>query len=402
MPDLRVLDEDGRLIHFKASVEQNTDSIERIKMICCGDTGPVRKLEKIVIENGPDHILKEVRPILNRGDIVFANLEAPFSERGKPLDRIPVFRLNPKSFEIVSTANINVVSLANNHMFDYGPDAFIDTLNILKTHKIYHFGAGLSINEALEPSILTIKGLKFGFIGFREKEDSFYDDNGVITPQIEKKLVIDRIKTLRNQVDWLVLSLHFGWEYVFYPAPIDVARCHSFIDAGADLIIGHHPHYPQGLEIYRNKLIIYSLGNFIWDQNFAGHTNSSYLLEIDILGKSIQNVIVIPFEMDRKYILKIRKDEDNLRFINDISVVFKQSKNLNKKWYFITRNKMIQNFLILKSIFKSKRNVLKKLSAWFKNLFSPRMKYTLKSFIWFMVTGRALYFEIQRKIQERT
>ena len=243
-----VIDHDGYLTDFKTPNDATAKQKTPIKIIACGDTSPVRKLEKKVLEGKSTHILGNLKPILQNADLVFANLEAVYSNRGVPLDRVPVFRLNPKAFDIIKEANINVVSLANNHMFDYGPKAFIDTIELLKKNEISYFGAGFTHNEALKPLIMEVKGIRLGFIGFRNKEVKGFDDNGVITPQIDADLVYDSIKGLKQKVDMLVLSLHFGYEYKFYPSPKDVVLCRNFIDAGVDIILGHHPHYPQGIE----------------------------------------------------------------------------------------------------------------------------------------------------------
>ncbi len=182
-----VIDHNGYLTEFKTPNNATAKQKTTIKIIACGDTSPVRKLENKVIQGKSSHILGNLKPILQNADLVFANLEAVYSNRGVPLDRVPVFRLNPKAFDIIKEANINVVSLANNHMFDYGHEAFIDTLDLLQKNNINSFGAGLTLENALKPAVFETQGIRFGFIGFRDKEAWWFNDNGVITPQIQKK-----------------------------------------------------------------------------------------------------------------------------------------------------------------------------------------------------------------------
>lgn len=401
LAEREIINRNGYLTDFFSDRTEYFFDGEVVKMIACGDTGPVRSLEKIVIEKGSFHVLGDIESILNGADFAFANLEAVFSTNGEPLNRVPVFRLNPDAFEIIKDANIKVVSLANNHMFDYGPDAFADTLTILEDNQITHFGAGLTIEQALEPAVVTLKGIKIGFLGFRDKEHKKMDNNGVITPQINNDIVIENIEKLKALVDVLVLSLHFGWEYQFYPSPKDVALCRTFIDNGVDIILGHHPHYPQGVEKYKNGLISYSLGNFIWDQKFVGHSNSSYILEIGMTKKGICSVKIIPFQMNREYQLKIKSDDNSINELNNFSSVLLDKKLLNEKWYFICRDKFliaIKSFLevIFKHKFKSYYS-----KNWLKSLFLPRAVHSWLSLLVFILTLRALKYELKKRVKKK-
>jgi len=401
MPYKFFIDQKGMISSFTDNITDSQDNAKVIKFIACGDTSPVRKLEQVVINKRPSHILDEMESILRKSDIVCVNLEAVFSNRGKPLDRIPVFRLNPDTFNLITKANINVVSLANNHMFDYGPDAFLDTVNLLKENNILYFGAGLSFDEAIKPAILEFKGIKLGFLGFRDEESCWSDKNNVITPQMKRHLVTNCIQRLKPKVDIIILSLHFGWEYQFYPSPRDVNLCREFINKGANLILGHHPHYPQGVETYNNGLIIYSLGNFIWDQNFIGHTNSSYILECCINRKGISHARVIPFRMNNNYQLKILHDQDSFDKLNEISSVLNDRSVLNEKWYFICRDKLIENINIFKKITFNKHNKKRNFIRFIRNIIGhPRSRYTWASLLLYIVSFRAIVYEIRNQLKK--
>lgn len=396
----RVIDQYGYIIDCRKhdnDVISVNDNI--INLIACGDTGPVRNLEEIVIQKGSSHVLGDMTDILKNSDIVFANLEAVYSIRGEPLNRIPVFRLNPKSFDIIKEANINIVSLANNHMFDYGPDAFIDTIKLLDKNRISYFGAGLTYDDSLAPLITEIKGTRVGFIGYREKEPKNFCNNGVVTPQINEKLIIKDITSLKREVDFLILSLHYGWEYQFYPSPRDVDLCRLFVDSGANLILGHHPHYPQGIERYKDSLIIYSLGNFIWDQKFKGHTNSSFVLELKIVKQSILSAKVIPFQMKNNYQLEVIKGdqlERGIEKINHLSTVLLSKSELNEEWYIICREKIILFIKDLYRICTTEENKYVNLVKLLKRTRHPRFRYTLLSFFLYIISFKEIIFEFKK------
>ena len=394
-----MIDHNGYLTDFKTPNDATAKPKTLIKMIACGDTSPVRNLEKKVIEGKSSHILGNLKPVLQNADLVFANLEAVYSNRGVPLDRVPVFRLNPKAFDIIKEANINVVSLANNHMFDYGHEAFLDTLDILQKNNINSFGAGLTLENALKPAIFETQSIRFGFIGFRDREPWWFNDNGVITPQIQKKIVLKSINELRPKVDWLILSLHFGWEYQLFPSPKDVNLCRFFIDSGVDIILGHHPHYPQGIERYKDGLIVYSLGNFIWDQNLVGHTNSSYMAEISLSKSTIQSVKVVPFCLNSNYQIELLNGNSAIEEISLITKVLRNKKKLNEQWYFIARNKMIEQSINIKNVILQKK--ISKLIQLIKGSCSPRWTYSALSILFYFITGRAIWYEVKKRVKKR-
>lgn len=401
-----LIDSKGYLKSFNQIDKELNNGEKVVKIFACGDTGPVRNLEQLVIEKGPEAILGDVREILSTGDLVFANLEVPFSKRGTPINKIPVFRINPDAISIIKSAQINIVSLANNHIFDYGFDAFNDTIELLRTSGIRYFGAGKTDDEAKKPEIICMNDVRIGFLGFLEIDSKIKNlPSGItptgVTPQMYYENIKKAIKHLRPKVDWIILSLHFGIEYQLYPSPKDVKLCRALIDNGADIILGHHPHYPQGLERYKNGLIAYSLGNFIWDQNFAGHTDSSFILEIIINKKQIQSVRVIPTRLNLQYNLEINNNHDSFEKLNNLSTILLSDSLLNEKWYFICRNKFIELNL---NLFKAIARIISQpyfLMVWIRSLFHPNTIYTLKSLIKSILSLKAIQYEMKKRSLKR-
>ncbi len=197
-------------------------------------------------------------------------------------------------------------------------------------------------------------------------------------------------------VDWLVVSLHFGYEYQHFPSPRDVKLCRELIDCGADIILGHHPHYPQGVETYNNGIIAYSLGNFIWDQNFVGHTASSFLLEIQLSKTRIVSMEAVPFTLDKTY--RLQYNYSAIDEINELSKVVINKRKHEREWYFIARNKLVEFARILKSTIIKDGFTAENIYKFCSNRFSPRFIYVAKSFLFFVLTGKAIYYEISKLV----
>jgi poly-gamma-glutamate synthesis protein (capsule biosynthesis protein) len=198
-------------------------------------------------------------------DIKFGNLECPLSTRGMPLEKCCLHSV-PEAAESLSSVGFNIISLANNHTFDYGCEAFEDTCSMLDENKVLWFGAGHNIKEATKPAIMEINGLRVGFLGYSWNFIGSIDATSK-TPgcaPLKKKLIVKDVMNLKHQVDTVVVSLHWGYERERYPLPYQRKMVHDIIDAGASLILGHHPHVLQGIEEYKNGVIVYSLGNFIF------------------------------------------------------------------------------------------------------------------------------------------
>ena len=209
-----------------------------------------------------EHVASE----LKKADVVIGNLESPLSINGVPNPRKPVdllLRADPSMSSCLKHAGFSVLSLANNHMFDYGRVAFEDTLEALDREGINYVGAGLGEREARRPLILEIGGVVLGFLAYtygyaaraRKAGCAFRD------PAAMKADIL----SLRTEADVIAVSLHDGIEFADYPVPRTLTLAHHVIEWGADLVLGHHPHTLQGIEEYRNGLIAYSLGDFVFD-----------------------------------------------------------------------------------------------------------------------------------------
>lgn len=212
-------------------------------------------------------------PEIKNYDIAFLNLEGPVSENGKNVGSKYSFRFEPRVLSALHTAGFDIVSSANNHMGDWTLTAFQDTLTHLSNASILYTGAGMTKQLAQNPTVIDVRGTKIGFLGFTDVGPTWLEATdtraGILLANDPNFSTI--ISNARSQVDFLIVSIHWGEEYSPHNSR-QTTLAHSAIDAGADAIIGHHPHVEQATEWYKDKFIAYSLGNFIFDQYFSPET----------------------------------------------------------------------------------------------------------------------------------
>lgn len=191
---------------------------------------------------------------LKEADITFANLESPFWQPCPTTNEGMIFCADPRAVEGLVFAGVDIVNLANNHTRNYGSKGVEKTKNLLNWSAITPLGP--------EDDLLVkdIKGTKFGFLGFN------------LTGRFQKEEIIRKVKEGVGKVDILVVSFHWGVEYAQKPSSWQKELAHEVADAGADLILGHHPHVIQEVETYKKTPIIYSLGNFVFDQPWSQET----------------------------------------------------------------------------------------------------------------------------------
>ncbi len=203
--------------------------------------------------NGPEYFLENVRDIFASDDLTVVNLEGTLTESTTRVDKKFAFKGDPAYTKILSSSSVEAANLANNHSHDYGEASYTDTIEALEEEGIRSFGYD-------ETVIMDVKGVKVGLTGIYELADHLGREEQVKT----------NIQHLRDQgAEIVVCSFHWGIEREARPNSTQVTLAHLAIDAGADLVIGHHPHVLQGIEQYHGKTIAYSLGNFC----FGGNSN---------------------------------------------------------------------------------------------------------------------------------
>lgn len=277
-----------------------------LKLIAVGDIMMGRTVGKLLQNNsrGFDAAFDNVARLLKTGDIVFANLESPLTTSTKSLNKKNkiILKGSPESISAIKAAGFNVLSLANNHMLDYYDTGLFDTMELLDKNNIAHTGAGRNLDDARKPAILEKNGIRIGIISYTDMAYTYVgnpsinyaagNDRAGVAPRKYESIREDIIR-LRDQVDLIAVSLHWGVEETFRITPEMVDFAHKLLDDGADMILGHHPHQFQGIEMYKGKPIIYSMGNFIFDQNDPENMET-FILEMNYEKNTLKSMSAIP------------------------------------------------------------------------------------------------------------
>jgi poly-gamma-glutamate synthesis protein (capsule biosynthesis protein) len=232
-------------------------------------------VRKIMQKNGPDFLFENVSPLFAGGDIVFGNLECSIKNNDPESGKSPrFFCAGPDAVNGLKNAHFNVLSVANNHIMENGQDSFLHTVQILKDHTITPVGI------RGKRDILPIKGYRVAFLAYSFIEDSI--EQGCYNKIQSEGTILEEIQNVQPDSDLIIVSLHWGREYVPCPSPEQIRIGRTLIDAGADIIIGGHPHVTQSFEIYKKRPIFYSLGNFIFDDTYNPTTCESFIAQITV------------------------------------------------------------------------------------------------------------------------
>jgi len=258
---------------------------EQITLMALGDIWLARSVADQIERHGPRYPFARVTPYLQPADIVFGNLESPISTRGSPeRNKEVVARAAPGSLEGLVYAGIDVVSLANNHIMDYGPQALQDTLRFLDDSDIRHLGAGMNRDEANRPLLMSKGGIMISFHAYLCWGEAARKPVG---PRgWSRSRVAQELRQASRQADLVIAALHGGSIFQDEPTLRMIKQAHWAVDHGADIVIGHHPHVTQGIERYKEGLIAYSLGNFLFDsyqhELADERTRQGLILKLDI------------------------------------------------------------------------------------------------------------------------
>jgi poly-gamma-glutamate capsule biosynthesis protein CapA/YwtB (metallophosphatase superfamily) len=251
------------------AAEGANDRARPFTLIAVGDILLARRVGSRIAAAGWQSPFVEITPLLSSAELTFANLECPASYLGTPfLGKPPVvtFRADPGALLGLKKSGIDVVSLANNHLGDYGSEAVAETLDGLDVVGVAHGGAGRNEVEARRPAILDAGGRRIAVLAYVEPMWSVVEaKEGPGVAVFDPEEAAADIVAARAMADLVLVSLHWGEEHSGFPRESDREIARMLVDAGADAILGHHPHVLQGAEFYRGKPIFYSLGNFVFD-----------------------------------------------------------------------------------------------------------------------------------------
>jgi poly-gamma-glutamate synthesis protein (capsule biosynthesis protein) len=271
----------------------------KVTLMAVGDVMLGRTIGTLIEEEGPSAPFLYTYETLSSADITLGNLECPISTRGTAVNKTYTFRAPISAGESLALAGFDLVSLANNHILDYGTPAFEDTLAVLADNNIQPVGAGMDDTEAYAPIVIEINGLKLAFLAFLDVPTTDYDyhewEAGQSKPGVAwayEEKVRQAISTAKQGADIVIVLVHNGYEIVQTVSEAQQAFAHLAIDSGAALVIGSHPHVLQRIEAYQDGLIAYSMGNFVFD-NFLYPPNYSAILSIVLSPEGVESYEMI-------------------------------------------------------------------------------------------------------------
>lgn len=270
---------------LEEGIEIESQKREKIRLLFAGDIYlSDHVLHAYDRAGGIEGVLDEsLRQSIQESDIFMANEEFPFSDRGIPADdKQFTFCLPSSRVSIMKEIGPDIVALANNHALDYGTDALLDTCELLDEAGIKHVGAGASLKEAKQLEVIETGGRKIGFLAASRVIPVSNWAAGLETPGMlityDPTLLLKEIKSAKEKCDYLIVYVHWGIERNNMPENYQKTLGRQYIDAGADIVVGSHPHVLQGMEYYEGKPIIYSLGNFV----FGSSIPQTALLKVEL------------------------------------------------------------------------------------------------------------------------
>ncbi len=238
-----------------------------VTIVAVGDVQLGRGVGQAIARHGIDYPFARVRRLICSADLALANLECALSRDGVPISKRFSFKADPAAADGLRHAGFGVAILANNHSLDCGREALPESLNALRTCGLLSVGAGRDAPEAAAPLLIERNGLRIAILArtFILPEGIIYREDAPTVAVYDPNRINGEVHAARQQSDIVIVSLHWGIEYARQPQEEQRRIAHRLIDAGASLVLGHHPHTPQPVERYHHGLIAYSLGNFVFD-----------------------------------------------------------------------------------------------------------------------------------------
>ena len=259
--------------------------------------------------------------IMTESDIMVANSEFTISDRGEKMPgKYYTFRASPKRIPIYDEMGVDLLTLANNHVYDFGEIAFNDMLDSLNEYKMPYIGAGKNISEAKKPYYFIINGYKIAFVNATRAEKIILtpeatENSGGVFRCYDPEPFKDVINDIKKDSDYVIALIHWGREDSHDLEQVQIDTSKIYLDAGADIIIGSHAHVLQGIEFYNNKPIIYNLGDFI----FNDETKDTGIFQIKLNNDGNMDYYFIPAKEHDEY-TELLYDEEKERVIKNMNV----------------------------------------------------------------------------------
>jgi len=292
------------------------------------------KVEGKLKQEGYDYPFKYVSDLFQKDDLTIANLETPVTTAGVgATNKQYVFKSSPKSLDALKKAGMDAVGLANNHILDQGVPGLLDTLKHLEESKLQYAGAGKNADEAYAPEYFTRQGVKIALVAVSRvvPDTDWFAVKGRpgVASAYDPTVALQSIAKARKNADIVIVMAHWGVERALIPNVNQTQLAHKFVDAGADLVIGSHPHVLQGLEQYKGKWIAYSTGNFIFTKSATPSTWKTAVFATTCTPKGDCKIKLIPFHAEIGQPVPM-SDEEGQQLFKEIQTLSIGGVTINK------------------------------------------------------------------------
>jgi len=278
---------------------------DKIKIGLAGDLMIGRLVNEYLDEALPESIWGDCLPLLQSMDLNLINLEAALTYSDEIVPKVFNFKADPPKVRCLTEGEISIVNLANNHILDFGEEGLLETLDTLDQAGIKRVGAGRDLAEAKAPVVLEKKGVKVGFLGCTDNEPGWLatqDRPGTFYLKVgDFSAIQEAVAALRPQVDLLILSIHWGPNMRERPPQSFIQFAHKLIESGVDVLHGHSAHIFQGIEVYRERLILYDTGDFVDDYAVDPYLRNdrSFFFILEVSKKKLISLRLIPTRINQ-------------------------------------------------------------------------------------------------------
>ncbi|MFZ2414895.1 MAG: CapA family protein [Minisyncoccia bacterium] len=286
------------LVNPKTIPTTTTTKPAEVSFLAVGDIMLSRGVAYKIDKHTPEYPFEKTKDILWKSDLVFGNLEGPILQGREIKDGEMVFRIDPNLVSTLSENNFGIFSLANNHLPNFDEEGIKSTITKLNYQSIYTVGAGKG-EEAYQPTIINVKGIKIAFLAYTDPimvpasygaSEEHYGTAFMDSSRLDKD-----IASAKEKADLVIIYMHSGEEYETKPTSRQTKFARAAIDSGAHLVIGSHAHVVQSVEKYKDKYIVYGLGNFIFDQMFSLQTRQGIMAKFILTKEGVKSLDFVPF-----------------------------------------------------------------------------------------------------------
>lgn len=345
-----------------------------INLIVAGDFCPTQRVNKFVDNNNVEFISKNIISIIKQADYSLINLECPIVHdiyKIKPIKKTgPFLKSNANALKIIKQIGFRMVTLANNHFFDYGDEGVEQTLIECSKIELDTVGGGRNIKEASMIVYKTIKGKKFAFVNFCENEFSIATETSGGSNPVNPISNFYQIVDAKKKSDFVIVIFHGGTEHYQLPTPYTKSLMRFYATVGASAVIMHHAHCYSGYEIYNKTPIFYGIGNFCFDSENKRNSiwNDGYLVNLSFKENNTINFTLYPYSQCNDFPNIELKDDNNFKlfnnYINEINDIIGNDELLSKKYEEFVLSKRRK---FIKSVFEPYSNRYL-LSLYYRNL----------------------------------